>query len=165
MIRVGTVTSTNKDAHTARVFFDESDGLESWDLPVLVARPGDYSLPPKDAQVLCAMEPGPEGLGYVLGVLYNEVDEPPTDDAGARVLAGDDVRLGSADATDAVALAPAVKTEIQKVLDYAKGIKTAVQAGVVVANDGGASLKTTVLAAWPLPPTIDEPGAEKVVAE
>ena len=48
---------------------------------------------------------------------------------------------------------------------FVSELYTAVQAGVVVANDGGASLKTTVLAAWPLPPTIDEPGAEKVVAE
>lgn len=170
MLRIGRVSSTDTTRHSARVRFLDKDGdapepMESDDLPVLVTRTGDYSLPPVDGLVLCLIDPGPFGVGYVVGQLYSDADPAPLDDAGQRAIAGDDLRLGAADATDKVALAPATKTEIQKVLDYAKGIKTALQAGVPVANDGGAGLKTSVLAAWPAPPTLAEPGAEKVSAK
>lgn len=168
MLRFGRVKSTDADKHTAVVVFPERDAgagedPESFDLPVLVTRQGDFSLPAKDAQVACLMDPGPEGLGVVLGVVYPEGGAPEGD--ASRVLAGADVRLGSVDAADKVALAPATKAEIQKALDYANGIATAIQGGVVVAQDGGASLKATIVAALPVPPTIDEPAAENVSAE
>lgn len=165
LIRVGRVSSVNAGKHTARVMFEEDDDLVSYDLPVLVARPGDYSLPDVDAPVVCLMAPGSAGVGYVLGAIYTDADAPPLSDAGQRSVAGDDLRLGAADATDKVALAPATKTEIQKVLDYAQGIATAIQAGVPVPNDGGANLKATIIAALPLVPTLDEPAAEQVSAK
>lgn len=168
MLRFGRVKSTNAANHTALVVFPERDAgadedPESFDLPVLVTRQGDYSLPAKDAQVACLMEPGPEGLGVVLGVVYPEEGAP--DGESSRVVAGDDVRLGSVDAADKVALAPATKAEIQKALDYANGIATAIQGGVVVAQDGGASLKATIVALLPVLPTLDEPAAENVSAK
>lgn len=164
MFRSGRVTSVNEKKHTVRVKFTDGDGYESFDLPVLVTLSGDYSLPPSDALVLCALEDGPEGIGYVLGVLYSEADAPPLDAKTKRSVVGNDLRLGTAAADKKIALADKAKDEAQKVLDYAQGIATAIQAGVVVAQDGGASLKATIVAALPTPPTLSAPAAEHVSA-
>lgn len=164
MFRSGRVTSASEKKHTVRVKFTDGDGYESFDLPALVTRPGDYSLPPTDALVLCALEDGPEGIGYVLGVLYSEADAPPLDAKTKRSVVGNDLRLGTAAADKKIALADKAKDEAQKVLDYAQGIAAAIQAGVVVAQDGGASLKATIVAALPTPPTLSAPAAEHVSA-
>lgn len=76
--------------------------------------------------------------------------------AGATVLRGADIRLGSSAASDAVALSSLVSGALST-------LKTAITATVVVAGDGGASFKATLLAAlssWP--PSL---GASKVKAE
>jgi len=167
MFRAGRVTSVNEKKHTVRVKFTDGDGYESFDLPVLVTRPGDYSLPASDALVLCALEDGPEGIGYVLGALYSEADAPPLDAKAKRSVVSSDLRLGTADAGDKVALAPATKDEIQKVLDFATGIADALKnAAPFVPNDGGASIfaAVRVLLAANVAPTIDEPAAEHVSA-
>jgi hypothetical protein len=103
-IRHGRVQSVDAKRHTARVEFFEIDGAVSWDLQVLVTRPGDYSLPAVGTPVLCAILDGSSGVGYVLGAIYTESDEAPLDDEGARSLAGDDVRLGDPEAEKPVGL-------------------------------------------------------------
>ena len=165
LVRTGRVSSIDAAAHTVQVKFEELDGFVSYDLPVLVTRPGDYALPAGKPMALCLMIPGASGIGYVLGFIYRDSDAPPLDDAGKRSIASDDLRLGAPDASDKVALAPATKTQINRVLDYAKGIATAIQAGVPTPQDGGANLKTTIVAALPVAPTIDEPAASKVSAK
>lgn len=89
LIRVGRVSSVNVDRHTAQVKL-EDDGAQavSYDLQVLVTRPGDYSLPPADALVVCLLVPGPSGDGYVLGAIYSEADAAPTNDADRRIVSG-----------------------------------------------------------------------------
>jgi hypothetical protein len=164
-VRTGRVSAVGKTRHTVEVEFFEGDGFVSWDLHVLVPMPGDYRLPPKDTPVLCLLVEGRLGVGYVLGCLYTDADEAPLDDDGQRSIAGDDIRLGDPEASDKVALAPATKDEIQKAVDYAEGIATAIQAGVAVAQDGGANLKATIVAALPVKPTINEPAAENVSAK
>lgn len=168
MFRTGRVDSIDNAKHTARVLFEEDGeedgGVQSADLPVLVRYPGDRAMPPAGTLVLCAMQPGAEGIGWILGCHYSESDAPPTEDAGVRVVKGDDLRLGGVDAEAAVALAPATKGEIQKVLDYAAGISDAINAGVAVPQDGGANLKTTIVAGLPVKPSLDDIGAEKVTA-
>lgn len=165
----GRVSSVDAAKHTARVHFadegEDDDDVVSADLPVLVRCPGDYGLPVKDTLVLCAMVPGSDGVGWILGCFYSDADAPPLDDAGQRAIASDDLRLGAADATDKVALAPATKDEIQKALDYAEGIASAIQAGVPTPQDGGAGLKGTIVAALPVKPTLNEPAAENVSAK
>lgn len=167
-LRTGRVTSIDAKRHSAQVTFDEVDGFRSHDLQVLATRPGDYSLPAVDSLVLCALLDGTQGTGFVLGCIYSDEDAAPTDDSARRVVAGDDVRLGAADAEDKVALAPATKSEIQKVLDFAKGIADAINnATPFVPNDGGASVvgaMRVLLAANPVP-TLEEPAAEKVSAK
>lgn len=164
-IRIGRISSVNKDKHTARVEFSEGDGWISFDFPVLGTVAGDYALPVKDTPVLCLIIDGAHGDGYVVGSIYTDKDPPPLDDAGKRSIVGDDLRLGDPEAEDKVALAPATKDEIQKVLDYAQGIATAIQGGVVVAQDGGANLKSTIVAALPTVPELEEPAAENVSAK
>lgn len=105
-IRVGRVSSVDTKRHTAQVEFTEQDGFVSWDLQVLVTRPGDYSLPAKDAPVLCLLIDGRLGAGFVLGAIYTESDAAPLNDAGQRAVVCDDLRLGASDASDKVALAP-----------------------------------------------------------
>lgn len=113
--RFGRISSVDAKRHTAQVQFEEIDGFVSYDLQILVTRRGDYSLPVKDDPVLCALLEGYAGVGYVLGVIYTESDDPPTDDKARRVVAGDDVRLGAADADDFVALASKVKDELDAI--------------------------------------------------
>ena len=76
--------------------------------------------------------------------------------SGAAVLRGADVRLGSSAASDAVALSSLVSGALNT-------LKSAISAAPVVAGDGGASFKASLVAAlssWP--PSL---GASKVKAE
>jgi phage baseplate assembly protein gpV len=113
-IRIGRVSSVDPKRHTAQVQFSEQDGFVSPDLPVLVTRPGDYSLPAENTPVLCLIVDGRLGVGYVLGAIYTESDAAPLDDASKRSVAGDDLRLGAPDASDKVALASLVKDRLDK---------------------------------------------------
>lgn len=123
-VRFGRVSSVDKKAHTVQVQFEEGDGFVSWDLHVLVTRPGDYSLPKKDTPVLCLLIESRLSHGYVLGAVYTEADAPPLDDDGKRSIAGDDIRLGDPSADKKVALAPKVKDELDKIKDEIAKIKT-----------------------------------------
>jgi hypothetical protein len=114
-MRVGRVSSVDAAAHTVKVLFEEDSGFVTFDLPVLVSRPGDYALPEVNAAVLCLMATGSEGIGYVVGSLYSEADAPPLSDAGKRSIASDDLRLASASATAAIALATKVADELEKI--------------------------------------------------
>jgi len=73
--------------------------------------------------------------------------------AAAAVLRGDDVRLGSSNASDPVALSPAVQTELNKLLNL-------LQNWTVVPNDGGLALQTAALLL-----SIGPTAASKVKAE
>jgi len=117
MHRVGIVASVDENEHLVRVTFPERDGdagedPESFDMQMAVQHAGDYSLPAVGAQVLCAIDDGPEGLGYVLGVIYKKGDAQKAGTKNDRVVAGDSVRLGSHEAEDPVALATKVKDEL-----------------------------------------------------
>jgi hypothetical protein len=115
--RIGRVSSVDKTRHTAQVQFEEVDGFVSWDLQVLVTRPGDYSLPEADSLVVCLILDGRLGVGFVLGAIYSEDDPAPLDDAGQRSITGDDIRLGDPEAGDKIALAPLVKDRLDALQD------------------------------------------------
>lgn len=114
-VRPGRVSSVDKTAHTAQVQFTEGDGFVSFDLQVLVTRPGDYSLPAKDTPVLCLLPEGRLGVGYVLGAIYTENDKPPLDNADKRSIVSDDLRLGAADASVKAAMADLVNDRLKKI--------------------------------------------------
>lgn len=118
--RAGRVASVDATAHRVRVTFAESttsdgEALESFDLPVLARGVDDYALPPAGAPVLCAIDDGDAGVGWVVGILYTDEDAPPLSDKGQRSIASDDLRLGDPAATDFVALASKVADELDKI--------------------------------------------------
>lgn len=110
--RVGRIDSVDKDAHRAKVVFAEQDGFTSWDLQVLVPVSGDYALPAQNTPVLCLIVDGRIGVGYVLGSFYTDNDAAPLSDASQRSIVGSDLRLGKADASDKLALAPKCKANV-----------------------------------------------------
>ena len=169
LVRVGRVSSVNADNHTAKVeFADDGDDQVSHDLAVLVTRPGDYSLPAAGSLVACILIPGASGDGFILGALYSDSDAPPTSDAGARVVAGDDVRLGGEGAVDKVALAPVVNDNFNAIKQHFQVVEQIItgppinEAGNGAPSSFQAALAAAIAgAAYPTPDDVD---AEKVSA-
>lgn len=159
-IRVGRVSSVDTKRHTAQVQFHEIDGFVSWDLQVLVTKPGDYSLPAKDAPVLCLLLDGRLGVGFVLGAIYTEDDPAPLDDAGKRSIASDDLRLGTSDASDKVALAPKCKDNFDKINGELTKISTTLDS-----LTGGATVIAKFGTAYAKSYSPSDPAAEKVSAK
>lgn len=170
-LRTGRISSVDAAKHTARVRFEDvDDGAEelvSDDLRVLVRRPGDYSLFPVGTLVECMIDDGPTGHGCILGAVYSDEDEPPLDDEGARSIRGEDLRLGDPEATDPVALSPAVKEELDKIKAELDSIQTGLSTHVHPYVDTPVGAATTSPPAAPpytngYSPT--EPAAENVKA-
>lgn len=66
MIRIGIVSSTDSDTHTARVYFpDRGDMVSGW---LYVVRQTDW-MPSVNDKVLCVMMCGSETDGYIMGVV------------------------------------------------------------------------------------------------
>lgn len=161
IVRVGRVSSAAAGAGTARVVFDdtESGDTVTHDLPVLYPRTKSV----QDAwtltageQVVCVFLPCGEEAGFVLGAHYSTSEAPPANDPNLRVVAGAEVRVGSVAASDPVALKSLVEQQFAT-------LKTAIENAAVVAQDGGAALKTNILAGlvgWP-----GNTGATRVKAE
>lgn len=120
---LGRVSSVDKGRHSVQVQFEELDGFVSFDLQMLVTRPGDYSLPAVDSMVWCVIKEGRLGEGFVLGAIYTDNDAAPLDDAGKRSIVSDDLRLGAADADKKVALAPTCKQNFDDIKSEFNTIK------------------------------------------
>lgn len=168
-IRLGRVSSVDAKRHTAQVKFSEQDGFTSGDLPVLVTRPGDFSLPAAGTPVLCLIIDGTRGVGYVLGAIYTDSDAAPLDDASKRSMASDDLRLGDPNATDKVSLAPKCKKNFDDLQKHFAAIE-AVLTGAPISEAGNAapsSLQKALAAAINSNsyPTPADPAAEKVSAK
>ncbi len=169
-VRVGRVSAVGKSRHTVEVKFEEIDGFVSWDLHVLARNPGDYALPATDTPVLCLLLEGRLGVGFVLGCFYTESDSPPLDDDGKRSIVGDDLRLGAADASDKIALAPKCKANFDAIWGVLDSVFGATSASIPDAPSGVNGVYTAMkaaialkLAATTLPPV--DPAAEKVSAK
>ncbi len=81
-IRVGKVSSVNRNNCTARVFFEDRDDVVSHDLRVIVKNTmnkKDYWLPDVDEQVVCIFLPNGEETGFIIGSVYSDVDRPPAE--------------------------------------------------------------------------------------
>lgn len=81
-IRVGKVSSINRNNCTARVFFEDRDDVVSHDLRVIVKNTmnkKDYWLPDVDEQVVCIFLPNGEETGFIIGSVYSDVDRPPAE--------------------------------------------------------------------------------------
>lgn len=78
MLRVGIVKLQDAANARVRVVFPDRDQLESWWLPVVVAKTQNdkmYWMPDVGEQVVCMMDEHDED-GAVLGAIYSSVDQP-----------------------------------------------------------------------------------------
>lgn len=172
--RIGRVSSVDEKAHTARVNLSDANGGTgddgvTGDLQVLVRSPGDYSLPKVDALVACLVDTGGGGEGCVLGILYSDSDAAPLDDKGKRSIVSDDLRLGTADATDKLALAPRVNGNFNKLKQHFAAVEDVITGAPIPEPGNGspsafqAALAAAIgIVAYPDP---DDVAAEKVSAK
>jgi hypothetical protein len=72
----------------------------------------------------------------VLGAIYTESDAAPLDDAGKRAIVGDDIRLGTSDASAKVALAPPSDDAISAFFHLLDGVFGDSSAALVTAAPG-----------------------------
>jgi phage baseplate assembly protein V len=79
-VRVGQVTSIDTAAGTARVILPDSDGVASYDLPVLFQKTQNdkyYTMPDIGEQVLCIFLPNGQEQGFILGSFFSGPDSVP----------------------------------------------------------------------------------------
>jgi len=77
--KVGVVSETDPATHTARVRFDDLDGLETMRLPVGVKksmRDKAYWMPDVGEHVACLLDVNAEA-GVILCAIYSDTDQPP----------------------------------------------------------------------------------------
>ena len=123
MVRVGKVAEVSTDGRV-RCTFADRDNVSSHPLPVLHRRRGDQDMPAVGAQAICLMLPPDLVDGFCLGVFYDASNAPPEPgDAGVRVLAGTDIRIGSENATHPVPYGDIVLLLLQGIFDL---LRTAV---------------------------------------
>lgn len=160
-IRVGRVSSVDKNRHTAQVEFTEIDGFISYDLQVLRGFAADYCLPAQGLPVLCLLIDGRLGAGFVLGAIYTESDAAPLADDSKRSIAGDDIRLGTPDASDKVALSSKVKDELDKIKNELTSIATTLGTGTAPPLGGPVVFGSPYVVGY----SSTAPAAEKVSAK
>lgn len=87
LIKVGEVSSVDTAKGTARVVFDDEEGMVSNDLQVLqrntIENQGLW-LPDVGEDVVCLFVPNGEEDGFILGSFYSDEIEPPKDGATKR---------------------------------------------------------------------------------
>lgn len=89
IIRVGEVTSVNPADMTARVTFDDDDGVTSFDLPILqrnTLKNRDHCCVDVGEDVLCVFLPTGIEEGFILGSFYAEEVMPPSDSRDVRMV-------------------------------------------------------------------------------
>jgi len=85
MVRTGTVSEVNVVNNTARVTFDDKDGIVSPELHILhrcSGRNKDYWVPDIGDQVLCIFNNNDKNFstGWILGSYFNEKQPPQVQD-------------------------------------------------------------------------------------
>lgn len=87
VIRVGVVTGTDPAAGTARVQFQDADGLVSYPYPVMqrkTLKDKDYHMPDVGEHVTCVCLGYGLEQGVCLGAIYSKADVPPVTDPDKR---------------------------------------------------------------------------------
>lgn len=86
VFKVGVVSEIDPATCTARVRFDDLDGLETMRLPVGVQKSlkdKSYWMPDVGEHVACLLDANAEA-GVILCAIYSEKDAPPIDDPDKR---------------------------------------------------------------------------------
>ena len=112
-----------------RVKFLSRDGVSSGWLSVLHPQAGDHSLPALGTSALCLLLPPDLVDGWVLGIYYPDTAPPPTTDPAVRVLAGDDVRLGSVNAAHKAPLGDVLLKILTGLRELLASVQVATPAG------------------------------------
>ncbi|WP_077073648.1 phage baseplate assembly protein V [Mailhella massiliensis] len=89
LIRVGEVTSVNPAAMTARVTFDDDDGVTSYDLPILqrnTLNNHDHCCVDVGEDALCLFLPTGIEEGFILGSFYAGEVTPPSGSGDVRMV-------------------------------------------------------------------------------
>ena len=89
LFRVGEVTSVNPAAMTARVTFDDDDGVTSFDLPILqrnTLHNQDHCCVDVGEDVLCMFLPTGIEEGFILGSFYAGEVQPPSKSGHVRMM-------------------------------------------------------------------------------
>lgn len=92
VFKVGVVSEIDPATCTARVRFDDLDGLETMRLPVGVQKSlkdKSYWMPDEGEHVACLLDANAEA-GVILCAIYSEKDAPPVDDKDKRHVRFDD---------------------------------------------------------------------------
>ena len=122
IVRCGFVTAVDAAKGHVRVRLPEKGVVTPWLQvlqPVSNGGDGDYAMPRVDDQVAVLFIPVglSRSVGVVLGSMYSLAQMPPVDDAGLRVIYGEEVRLGSSESETPVARGDKVHDLIQGILD------------------------------------------------
>ena len=83
MVRVGTVSTIDPSAGTARVILQDSGEMVSYDLPVLFQKTQNdkfYTMPDIGEQVLCLFLFSGQESGFILGSFFSKADCGPVSD-------------------------------------------------------------------------------------
>lgn len=89
LIKIGEVSSVDYARGTARVVFDDDDGLVSYDLPVLqhnTLHNKDYAMPDVGEDVVCVFLPSGGEEGFILGSIYAGEITPPESNGDKRAV-------------------------------------------------------------------------------
>lgn len=93
LIRIGEVTSVNPEKLTARVTFDDDDGMTSFDLPILqrnTMKNRDYASVDIGEDVVCVFLPSGVEEGFIIGTLYAGEITPPQSSQNVRMVEFED---------------------------------------------------------------------------
>lgn len=91
MLRIGKVSSIDAAKATAKVVFESSENMVSYNLPVLYRQTKsakDYWMPDIGESVVCVFLPNDQSNGFILGAFY--VEDPPATSADIRKVIFDD---------------------------------------------------------------------------
>ena len=93
LIRIGEVTAVDPARLTARVTFDDDDGVTSFDLPILqpnTMRNHDFHTVDVGEDVVCVFLPSGVEEGFIIGSLYAGEIVPPESSQDVRAVKFDD---------------------------------------------------------------------------
>ncbi|MGN0887225.1 MAG: phage baseplate assembly protein V [Candidatus Spyradenecus sp.] len=117
LIKIGEVSSVDPAAGTARVVFDDDDGVVSYDLKVLhtnTLKTKDYAMPELGSDVLCVFLPNATEEGFILGSFYaGEVTPPESEGTKRTVRFSDGTRVCYDMATHALQVTGAARVTVQ----------------------------------------------------
>jgi hypothetical protein len=150
LVRIGEVAEVLTDGRV-RVVFHDRDDTSSLPLLVLQRWTGSQDMPVAGEQVLCLMQPPDQVDGYVLAAIPNRLQPVPTQTPSTRVVAGDEVLIGSIQAGHPAPFGDVLLRILTGLREFLASVQVATPAGpgslTCVTTDYGSGLASAVAAA------------------